>query len=746
MSTWLKRYLTLALLVTSAISLLPLSNAADEDGLPVKKDRRARYNEAGYVVTDAAGKRINYSKQDLLEQKAPAPSRKISASKRSPFMQRQPDWCYAAFGSGIGESNIVVAPNDGSLEIYVGGSPSTFGSDKYWYALRYDEIDQEYKQVFVSTYFSEGISRVDVGDVTGNSDSEILIALGNGDIHIYDQASKEWLKELNTSVNTLYGMAVADVDDDGQNEIVLTSDYDLYVFSGEGVMERHITGVGGKDVVVAQMDGDQALEIAVTDGNVVDTGTWTVQWTWSGGFGIIVEAADIDDDNMAELIAAESWTYIWAHDVDRQLPKWSISLGDLAAIHVADIDDDTVQEVLVGEGQWGDILAFDTVTLQQEWTIYNPEHGVTDVAVGDVDGDGTTEVLWGAGATSTGDDHLYVADWKTQQIEWQNVHLDGPFIGPETGDLDGDGLSEVVAVTWESESGYGSGRILVFDGQNGDLRALSDEIVGGLSWTGTRDLRLQDVDQDGRLEILVAADRLYDGVIEVYDFNPDNTFTLIWTNGTQPSSAFGCVSTADIDNDSELEVVGGSGGHLYVYDFNTGTEEWKSLYMSGTVTDLELVDADQDGTVELIGLVNDKDIYIFDGSTKVLETIIYGSYTDLECRTFDFNPYPHMILAEVDGDVSAQRYISGSYQEVFSKNFVSSSIDGISLGTAPHHYIWINVGDTLSFHDLLSGAKIEEGFGYGIEFGERMRRLPHPQGYAFLTTSSYAVLGFLRKK
>ena len=113
---------------------------------------------------------------------------------------------------------------------------------------------------------------------------------------------------------------------------------------------------------------------------------------------------------------------------------------DVGAIHVTDIDGDSVQELLVGEGQWGDVIAFDTVTQQQEWFIANPEHGVTDVAVGDVYGDGDEEVLWGAGATSTGADRLYVADWQTSMIEWENIQLEGPFLGPAMGDLDGDGI------------------------------------------------------------------------------------------------------------------------------------------------------------------------------------------------------------------------------------------------------------------------------------------------------------------
>jgi hypothetical protein len=59
------------------------------------------------------------------------------------------------------------------------------------------------------------------------------------------------------------------------------------------------------------------------------------------------------------------------------------------------------------------------------------------------------------------------------QTEWANIHLDGPFLGPERADLDGDGRLELVTATFSSDSGYSSGRILVFDDASRRLRAIS---------------------------------------------------------------------------------------------------------------------------------------------------------------------------------------------------------------------------------------------------------------------------------
>ena len=51
--------------------------------------------------------------------------------------------------------------------------------------------------------------------------------------------------------------------------------------------------------------------------------------------------------------------------------------------------------MIYGDGQWGEVHAYDPVTLTQKWEIKNPDHGVTDIAVFDTDGDGALEIIWG---------------------------------------------------------------------------------------------------------------------------------------------------------------------------------------------------------------------------------------------------------------------------------------------------------------------------------------------------------------
>ena len=137
------------------------------------------------------------------------------------------------------------------------------------------------------------------------------------------------------------------------------------------------------------MDNDAALEIAGTNGKVVDAATHAVQWTYAAGFGIKLQLAPFAGQTYQQLIASQAWQYVYSYDVAKKLPRWSIvTAQDIGGLRLADVTNDGMPEVLIGDNQWGSIHVYDLNTQAQLWSVSNPEHGVTDVAVGDVNGDG----------------------------------------------------------------------------------------------------------------------------------------------------------------------------------------------------------------------------------------------------------------------------------------------------------------------------------------------------------------------
>jgi hypothetical protein len=678
----------------------------------------------------------------------PAPGQTLPSSPTATF-------AYAALGSGLGQTRIAVSTSGGAPEMYLGGYAP------FWVALRFNPATHQYDQTFVSRAYDVSnlpgtrVARIAVADVAGGSGEEIVVALTSGRIVLYDRTTKAEVASFPSASSSLGTMNTCDVDGDGQSEILVLGNAGLSVHAGTGTLLWSVPGLTGSDVLGGQFDADPTPEIVVGDGIVVDAATHGVQWNHGTPFGTMLERGDIDQDGRDELLAGVPWSGVTAYDVDTQSVKWSIppSIGGTQSILLTDLDGDGRDDLLIGDAQWGEVHIVDTATQVETGFLNNPEHGVTALAAADLDQDGATEVVWAAGATSSGSDFVYVANPVSHQVEWQSIDLEGPFVGPLRGDLDGDGLPEIVAVSTYSNSGYQSGRILVFDGQTHALRAVSPPICGGLSFTGTHDALLADVDHDGEMEIVVGADRLYDGRIEIYDFDAAGNFTLAWTNATSPSGApFYSVAVADVDQDGDLEIVGGVGrAHtgavgifVYVYDYATHAEQWHSGQIGAFWDAIERVfvrNTDPDASPEIVAQSQGSTgITVLDGITQAQEGVIPGSFTSSEIVRVD-GPNPVRLIAAGDGagGIAFYRSAGGAYVQVAAAAMSASAIDGI---TAPFRRLLLTgSAGKLRAQRALSPSLLWESEPYGSTIGARAIYLPGSSPTIY-TCSSYAVLGF----
>jgi FG-GAP-like repeat len=276
-------------------------------------------------------------------------------------------------------------------------------------------------------------------------------------------------------------------------------------------------------------------------------------------------------------------------------PGWPKSVGAHIASSpaVADLDADGIPEIVVGYGSNYDpthqggasafrrdgTLMWSVATAPfsdgtNSWT-HAPVYGTP--AIGDVDGDGKLEVVFGSF-----DHHVYLVDAATGTAKpgWPVDVLDTVYSSPALYDVDGDGLPDIIIGTDDYQVNGGALRVLRYDGTSvAGFPRFIDQTINSTPVVA-------DLDGDGKPEIIVGtgafyAPPTYHPTHQVYAWHCDGTPLAGW-----PVAVDGQVGTtpavADLNGDGNLEVVvtddnTGPSNTFHVYAFQAnGTLLWKT--------------------------------------------------------------------------------------------------------------------------------------------------------------------------
>ena len=152
-----------------------------------------------------------------------------------------------------------------------------------------------------------------------------------------------------------------------------------------------------------------------------------------------VLVADLGNDGTFQIVATNTQGGLYVYDVNTFAllsRTQETQFRSIEAMTVADVDGDRRMEILfLSENR---LFIFDAVHFVEKWRSDNL-YRATDIAVGDVDGDGQQEIVLSSG---------HVLDAAFRNLEWENTTPFGEII--ELGDVDGDGKLEVIGGTTQA--------------------------------------------------------------------------------------------------------------------------------------------------------------------------------------------------------------------------------------------------------------------------------------------------------
>jgi hypothetical protein len=313
--------------------------------------------------------------------------------------------------------------------------------------------------------------------------------------------------------------------------------------------------------------------------NLLNSVNWALEkWENLGGYFLLFPQSNIQKyKNEFELFNTIRFVRKKGKEAGRFF-AYSPDFNGTISITSGDLDNDGSEEIVVGAGEGGGphVRIFNNQgELIGQFFAYDAKfRGGVNVALGDINGDGKTEIITSPGPS--GGPHIRIFD-NQGILQGQFFAYDAKFNGGvnlAVGDLNGDNKSEIITVP----ASNGGPHVKIFDGQGnltGHFFAYEEDYFGGVK---IKTANIYGKDNKGNKDIVVSPGANREPEIRIFDIYGQKIKSFLayssnFRNGVN-------LSVGDLDKDGLDEVITGAGpgGAPHVRAFNGKGELVDSFY------------------------------------------------------------------------------------------------------------------------------------------------------------------------
>ena len=509
--------------------------------------------------------------------------------------------------------------------------------------------------------------------------------------------------------------AVGDVDADGSAElVVLTPDslcaYDLA--TGDQEWSHAISG--GSDIALAQLDGDPALEIIVggpKPGLVLDGATQATDWSYIDGFGSRLTTGVFSATGDTQWLGVQDWGAFTVFRANPWSPLWDYTdNSDIGAVATGDLDADGLDEILYGDDYNG-LHVISPITRQELFYIVMQGSAPNKIAVGAFAGGNLHDIAFTTGGGSSQGSTVSLADGGSGNIIWTHSSSRAPYQVTAVGDVDGDGTDEVIAA--------GPGQMVIRDAGTGTLEWRSPDSSSYSSPFNIDPRRIMLVSHASApgMDIVLAGKGNCGAKLLVFDgasktikrqFDPCDPRLL-------PNRTIDGLALMDYDGDGFDDFVVATSSNDYSdrvarLEVISGFDDsilWESVGMNSTngrVNNLLLIPPQSaGGASELVAVLPDS-LRAYNSQTQLLNWVLSTSNEDAAYIAVGLNG-PELMTYQADGTI---RFFDAATRAPLRTLTATSPLKGVTVLQGDAHTLLLAADRHLEFVDGSDGSVLAQ--------------------------------------